>query len=73
LKKNVTKRYSTPITPEVVREMATSFNCANQLTKKPREFILTLNGVKRKGGVVGVRVFPDAHLVSLFSYEKKCS
>jgi len=40
---------------------------------EPREPVLTLNEVKGKDGVAGVRVFPGAHAVSLFPYEKKRS
>jgi hypothetical protein len=41
--------------------------------RKPRKPVLTLNAVKGKDGVAGVRVFPDAHVFSLFPYEKKRS
>ena len=54
IKQNVWKRLSTPTTPEAAREMKTTSNYA----KKPWGPVLTLNEVKGKDGVVGVRVFP---------------
>jgi len=59
------KRRSTPTTPDAPREMKSTSNYANQLRKKPRELVLTLNtfaslsvnSVKGKDGMVGVRGF----------------
>jgi hypothetical protein len=52
------KLFSTPTTPEAAREMKTTSNYA----KKLRKPVLTLNEVKGKDGVVGVRVFPDVQV-----------
>jgi hypothetical protein len=64
--RNVWKRHGTPTTPDAPREMKTTSNCANHLRHaegEPQEFILTLNEVKGKNGVVGLRVFADAHIL----------
>jgi hypothetical protein len=63
-KQNVSKRYSTPATPEAAREIKPPSNYAKRQCHaegEPRESVLTLNAVKRKDRVIGVRVFPDVH------------